>query len=37
MTKLLFDGERSFKQLQKLAVGIGTRPGGTEEERRAAE
>ena len=37
MTKLLFDGERSFKQLEKLAVGIGTRPSGTEEERRAAE
>jgi hypothetical protein len=33
----MFDGERAFRQLERLAVGIGTRPSGSEEEKRAAE
>jgi len=37
MTDLMFDGKRAFKQLERLAVGIGTRPSGSEEEKRAAE
>ena len=33
----LFDGERAFEHLRKLAVEIGPRPSGSEEERKAAE
>jgi aminopeptidase YwaD len=32
-----FDGERAYNYLKKLAVDIGTRPSGSEAERRAAE
>lgn len=37
MSDILFNGERAFKHLEKLAVEIGTRPSGSEEERKAAE
>ena len=37
MTKLLFDGEKAFKYIEKLAVDIGTRPSGSEAEKKAAE
>jgi Iap family predicted aminopeptidase len=37
MSKLLFDGERAFRYLEKLAVGIGTRPSGSKAEREAAD
>jgi len=33
----LFNGERAFGYLRKLAVEIGTRPSGSEKERKAAE
>lgn len=33
----LFDGERAFKDLEKLAVEIGPRPGGSEAEGKAVE
>jgi aminopeptidase YwaD len=33
----LFDGDRAFRDLEKLAVEIGTRPSGSEREREAAE
>ena len=36
MTKLLFDSERAFKDIKKLAVEIGTRPSGGTKEREAA-
>jgi len=36
MIKLLFDGEKAFKYLEKMAVDIGTRPSGSEVEREAA-
>ena len=36
MTKLLFDGERAFGDLEKLAVDIGTRPSGSNAEKEAA-
>ena len=36
MTKLLFDGERAFGDLEKLAVDIGTRPSGSDAEKEAA-
>ena len=36
MKGLLFNGERAFKDLEKLAVDIGTRPSGSEAEREAA-
>jgi acetylornithine deacetylase/succinyl-diaminopimelate desuccinylase-like protein len=36
MKKLLFDGEKAFKYLEKMAVDIGTRPSGSEVEREAA-
>ena len=37
MTKLLFDGEKAFKYIEKLAVDIGTRPSGSEAEKKAAD
>jgi acetylornithine deacetylase/succinyl-diaminopimelate desuccinylase-like protein len=37
MTKLLFDGEKAFKYIEKLAVDIGTRPSGSEAEKEAAD
>jgi len=37
MTDLQFDGERAYKHLHHLAVEIGMRLGGSENERRAAE
>jgi len=37
MTKLLFDSERAFKDIQKLATVIGTRPSGGAKEKEAAE
>lgn len=36
MEELLFNGERAFKDLEKLAVDIGTRPSGSEAERGAS-
>ncbi|MFB0557489.1 MAG: M20/M25/M40 family metallo-hydrolase [Candidatus Bathyarchaeia archaeon] len=36
MEDLLFNGERAFKDLEKLAVEIGTRPSGSEVEKEAA-
>jgi len=36
MTELLFDSDRSFRDLKKLAVEIGTRPSGRDGEREAA-
>ena len=33
---LLFNGERAFDNLKRLAVGIGTRPSGSEAEKEAA-
>jgi len=35
MTSLLFDSERAFKDLEKLAVEIGPRPAGSEAEKEA--
>ena len=35
--KSLFDGEKAFKHIEKLAVEIGARPGGSPEDQRAAE
>ena len=35
--KTLFDGEKAFKHIEKLAVEIGARPGGSIEDQRAAE
>ncbi len=37
MTELLFDGEKAFKYIEKLAVDIGTRPSGSEAEKKAAD
>ena len=37
MTKIHFDGKNAFKYLEHMAVNIGTRPSGSEEERKAAE
>jgi Iap family predicted aminopeptidase len=37
MTKLLFDGEKAFKYIEKMAVDIGTRPSGSEAERKTAD
>ena len=37
MKDLLFDGENAFKHLKNLAVGLGSRPSGSEAEKRAAE
>jgi hypothetical protein len=37
MKGLLFDGENAFKHLESLAVGLGSRPSGSEAEKRAAE
>ncbi len=34
---MMFDGERAFKHLENLAVGLGSRPSGSETEKRAAE
>lgn len=36
MEGLLFDEQRAFKQLEKLAVEFGTRPSGSEAEKKAA-
>lgn len=33
---ILFDGEKAFSHLKKLAVDIGTRPSGTDKEREAS-
>jgi aminopeptidase YwaD len=33
----LFDGDRAFRDLEKMAVEIGTRPSGSKKEREAAE
>lgn len=35
--KTLFDGGKAFKHIEKLAVDIGARPGGSPEDKRAAE
>ena len=37
MTKIHFDGKNAFKYLEHMAVHIGTRPSGSEEEKKAAE
>jgi len=37
MTKIHFDGKNAFKYLEHMAVNIGTRPSGSEEERKAAD
>ncbi len=37
MSGLLFSGERAFGLLERLAVGMGARPSGSEAEREAAE
>ena len=34
--KTLFDGERAFQHIKKLAVDIGARPGGSKEDQEAA-
>ncbi len=34
--KTLFDGEKAFKHIEKLAVEIGARPGGSTEDQLAA-
>jgi Iap family predicted aminopeptidase len=36
MKGLLFNGERAFKDLEKLAVELGTRPSGSDAEKKAA-
>ena len=37
MTELLFDGKNAFKYIEKMAVNIGTRPSGSDAEKKAAE
>jgi len=37
LTELLFDGKNAFKYIEKMAVNIGTRPSGSDAEKKAAE